>query len=36
MMDAQNRVLLEKMSPAESLKVAAVAEQKILDGFYKG
>ena len=36
MMDAQNRVLLEKQDPAESLKVAAGVEQKILDGFYKG
>ena len=36
MMDAQNRVLLEKLAPAESLKLAAAAEQKILDGFYKG
>lgn len=35
MIDAQDRVLLEKMSPADSLKVAAATEQKILDGFYK-
>jgi multiple sugar transport system substrate-binding protein len=36
MMDAQNRVLLEKVSPADALKTAAAEEQKILDGFYKG
>lgn len=35
MIDAQNRVILEKMAPAASLKIAADAEQKILDGFYK-
>ena len=35
MMDAQNRVLLEKQDPAASLKQAAAAEQKILDAFYK-
>ena len=35
MMDAQNRVLLEKQDPAASLKQAAEAEQKILDAFYK-
>ena len=35
MMDAQNRVILEKQDPAVSLKIAADAEQKILDGFFK-
>lgn len=36
MMDAQNRVLLEKVAAADSLKIAAAEEQKILDAFYKG
>lgn len=35
MMDAQNRVVLEKQDPAASLKQAAETEQKILDAFYK-
>jgi multiple sugar transport system substrate-binding protein len=35
MMDALNRVLLENQSPADSLKVVAAAEQKLLDAFYK-
>jgi multiple sugar transport system substrate-binding protein len=35
MMDAQSRVLLERASTADALKVAAAEEQKILDGFYK-
>jgi multiple sugar transport system substrate-binding protein len=36
MMDAQNRVLLEKVQAGASLKTAAAEEQKLLDGFYKG
>jgi multiple sugar transport system substrate-binding protein len=35
MMDAQNRVILEKAAPEAALKIAAEAEQKLLDAFYK-
>lgn len=35
MIDAQNRVLLERQAPAASLRVAAEAEQKLLDAHFK-
>lgn len=36
MLDAQNRVVLEKADPAAALRQAAEAEQKILDAHFRG
>lgn len=35
MVDAINRVLLQGMDPAQSLRLAAEEEQKILDQFWR-